>query len=76
MSVGPSPASMVPLARTLRGPTSVTVPQDSWAIAVSSTWTSVPVGHVSMAGCAWMEPTGTLSPERALTGQNLLHHLW
>ena len=76
MSVGPSPASMVPLVRTLWGPTSVTVPRDSWAIAVSSTRTSVPVGRVSMAGCAWTEPTGTLSPERALTGQKLLDHLW
>lgn len=36
--------------------------------AVSPTRTSVPVGRVSMAGCAWTEPTGTLSPERALTG--------
>ena len=75
MSVGPSPASMVPLVRTLWGPTSVTVPPDSWAIAASSTRTSVPVGRVSMVDCAWTEPTGMLSPERALTGQKLLHHL-
>ena len=79
MNVGPSPASVVQPVRMLWRPVSVTVPLASWVMAVSSALMSVPVGRVSMGGCAWMEPTGTFSPTfgslawSELTDQKLLH---
>lgn len=60
-NVDPNPVYMVLRVRMLSGLTSVTVHLDSLEITVNSTLMNVPVSHVSMEVCAWIEEAGKCS---------------